>query len=383
MIKDVIRKNFYISFIFCSTLIFLSYPVGSWAKVTGYCSNCHTMHASQNGTSAGAGNPINYGEESSLPSPYLTKADCIGCHSSTDSETIKYIGGAAGSPETSKVPIVYNSVEPTNPLAGGNFYWMTESGVDKSIRDTKGHNIWGIIGEDDSLPYNPGGPIRTCTLSTCHISLALDPEDTDPIGGQHKNGCQGCHTHVSHHTDDGCYRFLYNHSNIILDYAVKGYEDPDWEHDPSPTVHNEYKGVEEAEVLTDGGNDISSFCGGCHTYFLEHGYSSGTGHGMGSSSPWRRHPSNVVIPNSGEYAHYNNDINEGEYNPLAPVARPTVLTSPSNTVTPGEDMVMCLSCHRAHASPYPDMLRWDYTDMIAGGTNTNGCFTCHTNKNDG
>jgi predicted CXXCH cytochrome family protein len=46
-------------------------------------------------------------------------------------------------------------------------------------------------------------------------------------------------------------------------------------------------------------------------------------------------------------------------------------------------VVMCLSCHRPHGSNQPDMLRWDYRNMIAGDdTKSGGCFTCHTTKND-
>ncbi|MGA1795635.1 MAG: cytochrome c3 family protein [bacterium] len=73
------------------------------------------------------------------------------------------------------------------------------------------------------------------------------------------------------------------------------------------------------------------------------------------------------------------------YDPLAPVARPdlTGWTGPSPLVNEGgteqKDMVMCLSCHRAHGSPYPDMLRWDYDALVAG----KGCYTCHTAKVSG
>lgn len=44
---------------------------------------------------------------------------------------------------------------------------------------------------------------------------------------------------------------------------------------------------------------------------------------------------------------------------------------------------MCLSCHRVHGSEYPDILRWDYSKMIAGDPGDeegNGCFVCHTTK---
>ncbi|MBU0682021.1 MAG: hypothetical protein KKD73_11440, partial [Proteobacteria bacterium] len=43
-----------------------------------------------------------------------------------------------------------------------------------------------------------------------------------------------------------------------------------------------------------------------------------------------------------------------------------------------------LSCHVAHASAYPDMLRWDYNNMIAETNDPQqkdtGCFICHTTK---
>ncbi|MDY0351461.1 MAG: cytochrome c3 family protein, partial [Desulfobulbaceae bacterium] len=68
----------------------------------------------------------------------------------------------------------------------------------------------------------------------------------------------------------------------------------------------------------------------------------------------------------------------------SPVARTSVggLSGPSSVVSPGADAVMCLSCHYSHAGPYDDMLRWDYTTMVAGGgtTSPSGCFACHTTK---
>ncbi|MBU4209516.1 MAG: hypothetical protein KKD12_07595 [Proteobacteria bacterium] len=69
---------------------------------------------------------------------------------------------------------------------------------------------------------------------------------------------------------------------------------------------------------------------------------------------------------------------------VAPVARVNITTvneAANATVTPGTDVVMCLSCHGAHATAYADILRWDYTGMVTGGSsNTTGCFVCHTTK---
>jgi predicted CXXCH cytochrome family protein len=61
------------------------------------------------------------------------------------------------------------------------------------------------------------------------------------------------------------------------------------------------------------------------------------------------------------------------------------LLVPASTDTPGDSgtegaIVMCLSCHGAHATPYADILRWDYTEMVAGDDGSGGCVTCHTQK---
>jgi predicted CXXCH cytochrome family protein len=42
--------------------------------------------------------------------------------------------------------------------------------------------------------------------------------------------------------------------------------------------------------------------------------------------------------------------------------------------------VSCLSCHRAHGTPYSDILRWDYDTQTAGGGATYGCLGCHNNQ---
>ena len=150
----------------------------------------------------------------------------------------------------------------------------------------------------------------------------------------------------------------------------------------STTDHNEYKGQAYAARTLAGGQSwnnvdtISEFCAECHGYF--HASDEITASG---GSPWLRHPTDSVVPNSGEYSAYNT------YSLEAPVARAVIPNSPNSTVTPGDDttedgaIVMCLSCHRAHASPYADSLRWDYSTIIAGGgASTSGCFTCHTQK---
>ena len=43
------------------------------AKITGNCSNCHTMHNSQNGSS------MNF-DGSTIPNEVLLRGTCLGCH---------------------------------------------------------------------------------------------------------------------------------------------------------------------------------------------------------------------------------------------------------------------------------------------------------------
>lgn len=355
------------------------------AKVTGVCSNCHTMHNSQNGRpmvvgGSGAGWDADgnwVGDPQATPIETLLIADCVGCHTSTSNQTIIEAGG-------SRIPIVYNTVEPNKPLAGGNFYWVNATGYG----DAYGHNVYGISDEDELLSEAPGNQ-QGCGSNGgdggmergCHYSLAEIDDQHQAHGG--KTGCEGCHYYVSHHdsgtpnTATSAYRFLEGHNP---DCYVIGKEDSDWEANPSPTVHNEYKG-EPDDFAWDGdgfsnlhrSKNMSSYCKGCHSDFH---WQTATK----TDLTWVRHPSDAVLPIEGEYTAYT------IYNPVAPVARP----DPLDVAAPGlvshgadGDMVMCLSCHRPHGSPYADLLRWQYTGdggCEAQDTSKCGCFVCHTQK---
>lgn len=354
-------------------------PAQADAKVSGLCSDCHTMHYSQGGMA-----PSGWGQNG--PHRFLTVSDCVGCHSNTqDSRTI--VDGT---------PIVFNSSPPVNPLAGGNFYWVVNNG------DNFGHNVLSIpgVGKDEGNRGPPGGFYCTDPGSCgfCHGGDGGESWLCD---------CTSCHV-PRHHAEDhpggdynnvvdesgGFYRFLgrqkYNYalpSNVLNNIknfhnnaGVKGVEDPDWEQTRSPTDHNEYPGeTDHAGSLVGGYDSISDWCRGCHGdfHYLTNQVSGGP---YNVGSPRLRHPIDYAIPKKGEYAGaYGSDHT---YDPLVPVARPDIDsfngTGPSDVVRLGTDQVQCLSCHRAHGSPYPDMLRWDYRKWPAGGTN--GCAVCHTSK---
>jgi predicted CXXCH cytochrome family protein len=346
------------------------------AKVSGVCGDCHTMHNSQDG------------DPTATEGPYtaLLMDDCVGCHSSSDSSPTKTIG-------ESTVPVVYNLSKPNyNPgtLAGGNFYWVSQPDG-----DAKGHNVLGISDRDSNLfEKAPGG--FSCGGSACHDSLAVEHNIAEiPFG----SGCQGCHLRPAHHADDsatvigaekpstdGYYRFLSGHISGE-GYGVCGIEDSDWQASYGPGDHNEYLGFSGEDkvkewpgliylAFSELGHTMTAFCCGCHGKFHQE---------QNTSGEWIRHPSDAVIPDTGEYADAfgANGTGTGNYDPNVPVARPN-LTILKSTVEIGTDLVMCLSCHRPHGSPYDDLLRWDYGDMLAGGgSNTTGCFACHTKKDTG
>lgn len=350
-------------------LLILMTGVTVWARVGGACVNCHTMHNSQDGGSV-VGTPL----------PALINTDCVGCHSS-DAETIVDLG------DGTRIPIVYTRTAPnleqgtsTSMLAGGNFHWVANGD------DSKGHNVYGISARDAKLSKAPGdaGYANEGLCQPCHATLAVEG-----------SGCEGCHM-PAHHADDsaavvtsagGSYRFLGDvmtqvfggyppeKKNPALYKGVKGIEDPDWEQSVSSTKHNVYAGVVENygayPILAK--ETIGQMCAGCHSNF-HHAMNSSQGN---FSGVWIRHPSDVLIPNEGEYAGYTT------YNPLAPAAKQTLTAGMQNSdkVTPGSDVVTCISCHRPHGSPYPDMLRWDYDTCDAGTANDEcGCYVCHTAK---
>jgi predicted CXXCH cytochrome family protein len=230
--------------------------------------------------------------------------------------------------------------------------------------------VGGIAGEDANLAFVPGQQIggndqlSIADCLGCHLPYLTDEPGIPFVEERADNIpmnvliCEDCHT-PRHHADDsgpvvdgvgGWYRFL---------YEVMGIEDPDWQATTAPDDHNEYQGetIAYQNAMSDRG------CA-CHSQY----HALRNPIGVGTGCPWHMHPSDVPLPSDEDKEYKNYTV----YSPQAPVARPSLseYDGPSSTVSPGTDQVMCLSCHRAHGSPYPKMLRWDLS----------GCKGCHTQK---
>jgi len=267
----------------------------------------------------------------------------VGCHTNVNNDATK----------VGIVPIVFNpSHVPTNPLAGGNFYYVIQD-------QANGHNVVGIAAADTNFSGD-NIPGSTTSYSGNQVTCAGT------------KGCHGLRTETdqleamktAHHTNDtgGVTGGSVGLSYRFLD-VIEGVEDDDHEQE-TDVDKNYYKGANNSDTDT---STISYFCNSCHGDFHDRVDISDE---SPAKTPWLRHPTDYLLPQTGEYGSYDPTTT---YENKAPVA----WTNPWSR-TRATAVVMCLSCHRAHGSNYK-MLRWDYKNTTLS-TALYGCGVCHTTK---
>lgn len=352
-------------------VIVLGMPLPLAARVSGPCVNCHTMHNSQ------AGSPMAYTMSGAtktytgVANKGLLTTDCVGCHQGVNSGgPVPYVFSAA-------LPEYGDTGTEGNTLAGGNFHWVS-TGLDRT-----GHNVAGLALGDlahGNLP--PGGTVLASQL-TCAGTYGChgDRNEADSfaaMSGAH-HGANDVDTSGNGFTDGST---LANSYRFLLD--VQGLEDDDWEYDA--TGHNLYYGVHRSSDSTDNEATISSLCGQCHGAY--HAKAGGMSVGGSMTSPWLRHPTDYDMSRTAAESEYRSYNGDKSYSMIAPVASSNVSATkelPTDIyAATGDAIVMCLSCHRAHGSPYDGILRWDYKSWPCQNEGTecfNGCATCHTAKN--
>ena len=308
-----------------------------------YCNLCHSGGNSTDGT---------------------TNQTCIECHSNENDEPLKVLSYPQGEV---KVPIVYNMIEPKNPLPSGNFFWVAQE--DDPERDSKGHNIFSDNPDDTYIaaPYHSVGV--SCGINSCHENLhapsvPMNREnctkchmlsssfDDPPIGFHHANDHEHLEGGLVTRADQGWFRFLSGHMGG-RGHGVKGYEDGDWQVTSNENDHNEYLAYSGTKTSAGGfssvGDTITGFCTGCHgnIYISQNG--------IGNWLTCSGHPcAGDVKISEIEEACLDFPFFE-TYNPKLPVGR-SYLTSPISSVS-YLDMLTCSSCHAAHGSPFPYKLR--------------------------
>jgi hypothetical protein len=392
--------------------------VAAAGTMSGQCSDCHTMHNSYEGNSVATV----WGETGVSPTPneVLLKYDCLSCHAMNNGSAIESLAGG------SEVPQVYGNN--TSDLAGGNFAYI--DGVKGAAADDrKGHNVTDLLNEDGTLTGPPGyarGPADDQTNNPSIHTYQMASEFT--CAG--KAGCHGVRNQLasgtqatygngqgitswgapvydnpvnrvglaaitgSHHYNEGgnltAATEVYNSFRFLM--GTKGLESDNWAW--SNADHNEYYGAnqvafteldgvvtgcerchhdshgpETVGYVTNVTGTMTNFCETCHSNFHSSQDAS-----EGTTGGFLRHPSDFVIPAKTEYTALSS------WDSTAPVAR-TDTSSLSTSAAAGTDVVMCLSCHMSHGSANRHMLRFDYDTMISGGgSNTTGCFVCHSTK---
>ncbi|MBU0481018.1 MAG: hypothetical protein KKG47_07950 [Proteobacteria bacterium] len=349
-------------------LFFLAGQGSGWCRTNDMkqlCANCHTMHNSAGGLEV---TPGGIGVQN-----YLLNSTCYGCHSGTNTAgSMPYVTNVAGEPNygttgTSAAGVVNGT------LAGGSFYWVSQGD------NGKGHNVEGleIVAQGPRTP--PGG------------SKVFD--NTSPSTALTCAGTNGCHGNLAvagqipamyrtHHANpalpvDGAsvassYRFL---------NGIVGLEDLDYEFTVSSAAdnHNQYRGSARSADNDLDTSSISHLCAVCHGFFHNGGGNNGVGD-PGFVSPWIRHPVDYDMNDAvgAEYQDYGGAGNQ--YLVETPVASDDLTGGAKSTVlkSPGDAIITCITCHRAHGSRFDSSLRWDYKSWPASGYN--GCGDCHTFK---
>jgi hypothetical protein len=306
------------------------------------------------------------------PNRALLNTNCIGCHQGVNS------------PSSLDSPYVLDITGPDygvtgtegNTLAGGNFYWVSQG------FDATGHNVASVAPADNRLGNLPPG--QTMPLSSqlscagsfgCHGDRAVNDQIESMFTAHHNNDMT---TWKDGSTLPASYRFL---------NGIKGLEDQQYEFLPGSGLagghHNKYFGQDRSNENDTAEGTISSLCAQCHGDF--HNGSGNITDGLMGAGVWLRHPTDYDMGNTdagSEYRSYGDSGGGGtnEYSVVSPLATANTSDVLNSTVFTETDdtIVMCLSCHRAHGTPYDAILRWDYKSWPGGGFN--GCAVCHTSK---
>jgi hypothetical protein len=308
-----------------------------------HCDGCHTMHNSEDGVSIiDGGTPGVTGD--SLTKGTDPSSTCLVCHEGSGS---------------------YHILSPTatitNLTPGGDFQWLkktftwTVRGNPVTRRgESFGHNViaadYGLV-QDSVLDKAPGGEFQSAWLacSSCHDPHGKKVDKVGPITESGSYGAQPTAT-----TDVGNYRIL----------ADIGYmPGPGVQYNVRPPIARTGRFVPESDAAhTDFGKGMSEWCATCHTKFLA------AGKGV------HKHPAaNTATLGQGNIAqNYNAYVATGDltntadkaYDFFVPFERQVASTDDlDETTTEGPNNnsnVMCLSCHRAHVSAFPNAGRWDF-----------------------
>lgn len=316
----------------------------------GDCQGCHSLHSAKSGAAASAEEGSGAeAEPGALLAGQDPSSTCLRCHSGEGAvESVLTQNGSARTP-------------------GGDFAWLKQAfrwTVDGKTYDSPGeshgHSIvaseYGLA-SDGRHSTAPGGTYSAASFSciSCH----------DPHGGISGSASNGAAISMSGSYGDtppggtisGNYRLLGGAGYRAAGESVETFSSP-----APVAVANRADWRETETRHTDYGSGMSEWCANCHAGMLHVGNGDARSHPAGNDVKLGREVA----------AGYNAYVRTGDlsgsratsYLALVPFERGTSDVSqlnPSSTEGPDENAnVMCLTCHRAHASAFSAAGRWDF-----------------------
>jgi hypothetical protein len=360
-----------------------------------HCNGCHSMHNSAGGapmTKAGGVAAGTVGTGNAYLLIGATQSDtCLECHASSSATPSSF--------HVATIPLVTPLVQ-LSP--GGDFSWLQYPLAQAaSVKDPRGHNIiapaYGFNAESTAAGTTaPGGGTTGYDRTKLHCTSCHDPHGkyriTDPTNAytQVTSGApiirsSSTPTDIAAFVSGnalGTYRLLAGQNYAPVSYPSVPFANKA----PVAVAPNTYN---RSEATTDTrvayGMGMSEWCANCHGAF----------HGTASGSPGSEltHPSGAgALLTSAVVNNYNHYVSTGNftgtstrvgfpYNSLVPfeegVQNLTNLSldavstgvGATTTIASTSHNVMCLTCHRAHASGFSHMTRWDITQtFLVDGT---------------
>lgn len=342
------------------------------------CEACHTMHNSlNNGAMNTDGSQVQF-----QAGPYLLQGSdpssaCLNCHESS----------SQGSYTVSTSGVTYGGTLPTQMTPGGDFSWIKTTSA--SVGEKYGHNIIaadnGYVADSRTgMATAPGGtyPNNKLYCSSCH-----DPHgkyrrlsDGSIVNGKttslpiEDGGSYATSPDPSATAAVGVFRLL----------AGVGYEpksNPGFAFTANapaavaPSTYNRNESTSDTRVSY--GSGMSEWCKNCHTSIHNDSYTSGqTGAGTIHPAGNGADLGATIAANYNAYISSGNLSGDGTaaYTSLVPfelgtsdyaVLKPLAVNDGTQKGGPTSlSNVMCLSCHRAHASGFASMVRYDLSDAM-------------------
>jgi hypothetical protein len=315
-----------------------------------HCDGCHSMHNSPE-------NPVSGSPNNTLLKGSDPSSTCLNCHQGP-------VGSLVGE---GSYHIKSDNASSWTP--GGDFFWLS------AVFTTPGG--WPGAPPSTSDPDNFGH-----NVVAGDFSMAADATNTQAPGGTFPSsslGCNSCHNphgQVNGGTANGqppvsvsgSYGAVPVSGTIAGNYRLlRDSYDAGFSADAPIAVTAGWDATDASHPAY--GQGMAEWCGNCHGDYAN------------AITPGKHKSGNGAVLN-GEATNYNAYVATGDFTGLPATSftelvqferqetdKTILLAATTSTAGPdGTDNVMCLTCHRAHASAFNNITRWDMDhELLADG----------------